>query len=78
MSSTATKESLVSLASRRCGNSRLGKCRANSAPYGGSVVTIGDVNVNVDANAITDPEAVAQMVAERTFQTLLLISEGSR
>jgi hypothetical protein len=56
----------------------VGNYRANSAPYGGSVVNIGDVNVHVDANGITDPEVVAQLAAERTFQTLVLISEGNR
>jgi hypothetical protein len=35
--------------------------RASNAPYGGSVVNVGGVPVNVDANRITDPEAVAEL-----------------
>ena len=49
----------------------------SGAPYDGSVVT-NNVEVYVDANGITDPEAVAQLAGERVMQTLVLISEGVR
>jgi len=51
--------------------------RANAAPYGGSVIT-NTINTYVDANGITDPEAVAELASIRTMQAITLVMEKAR